>query len=91
MQLGVIDHNESTHEGMRSITEYMHKYVPQHENGDLIRILSIGDQMTVERQAATQEEVRDEETPAKKLEGLMPVTGDFHLLGNFYQVSVMRR
>ena len=86
----MIDKNESTHDGMKDITEHMHSYVPQ-ESNQLIRIMSVGDQLTVERQGAAQEDVRDGETPAKKRLGLMPVTGDFHLLGNFYQVKKKKK
>jgi hypothetical protein len=45
VQLGVINKNESTHDGMRDITEHMQSYVPEDDDNRLIRILSVGDQL----------------------------------------------
>ncbi len=80
--------NENTTEGMKNITAYQHGYVPGHGTDKPVRILSAGDQLTCERQSKALEDVRDSATAGLNLrqDGLMPVTGDFHLLGNFYQV-----
>lgn len=81
--------NENSTEGMKNITIYQHQYVPGHRTETPVRILSAGDQLTVERQSKALEDVRDTASVDLTLrqDGLMPVTGDFHLLGNFYQVS----
>lgn len=79
--------NENTTEGMRAVTVHTHTYVPGHETNRPVRILSAGDQLTCERQSKALEDVRDAPTPSERQEGLMPVTGDFHLLANYYQVS----
>ena len=72
---------------MKDITAHQHTYVPGHTSDEKpIRTLSVGDQLTVERQCKTLEDVRDSKTANKRQDGLMPVFGDFHLLGNYYQV-----
>ena len=88
VQLGVLMENENTTEGMSAITAHQHIYVPGHDTEKPVRILSAGDQLTCERQSKALEDVRDSITPSKRHDGLIPVTGDFHLLANYYQVRM---
>ena len=57
--LGIIDCNETTNDGMIEIMQCMHKLVPGHNTEHLVRTLSFGDLLTVERQENAQEQLKD--------------------------------
>ena len=50
--------NESTTEGMKDISIHQHGYVPGRNTERPIRILSVGDQLTCERQSKAIEDAR---------------------------------
>jgi len=86
MPLGLLNCNEAKTEGIIEISQYQHKLVPGNNTDTVIRMLSVGDLLTVERQQNAQEDMRDSATPSSRLEGLIPALADFHSYGNFMEV-----
>ena len=86
--MGIIDCNESTTEGIIDIMQFQHKLLPGHDTDNILRTLSVGDLLTVERQQNAQEILSDGPTPSKRLEGLIPTLADFHAYGNFLEVCM---
>eukprot|EP00057_Strongylocentrotus_purpuratus_P018700 XP_011673174.1 PREDICTED: uncharacterized protein LOC105442605 [Strongylocentrotus purpuratus] len=86
VNLGVLNENENTTDGILKIMHHMHQYVPGHSSEQPTTIISAGDLLTCERESNCIEEQRNSSTPSQRLEGLMPVIADFHALANFYQV-----
>ena len=72
---------------MPDIVEHQHSYVPGHASDRPIRTVVAGDLLTCERTSGAMEDVRNDDTKSGCREGMIPVIADFHLLGNFYQVS----
>ena len=66
---------------------YQHQFVPGHDSNHLVRIFSIGDLLTVERQQNAQDDLSDSASALARLEGLTPGLADFHSYGNFMEVS----
>ena len=66
---------------------YQHQFVRGHDSNHLVRIFSIGDLLTVERQQNAQDDLSDSASPSARLEGLIPGLADFHSYGNFMEVS----
>ena len=71
---------------MIDIMQEQHKLVPGHNSPHLVRTLSFGDLLTVERQQNAQEDLKDSATPSGRLERLIPALADFHSCGNFMEV-----
>ena len=84
--LGILDSDETTTDGMIDIMQEQHKLVPGHNSSHLVRTLSFGDLLTVERQQNAQEDLKDSATSSGRLEGLIPALADFHSYGNFMEV-----
>ena len=91
VNLGVLMENENTTEGIYKIMHHLHQYVPGHGSDKVIPIISAGDLLTCERESSCKAEQQNSTTPSTHLEGLVPVIGDFHALGNFYQVHDARK
>ena len=83
---GVIDENENTEEGIIEIMKLQHQLVPGHGSDTLVRLFSVGDLLTVERQQNAQENLQDSPSRTSRLEGLIPALADFHTYGNFMEV-----
>ena len=66
---------------------FQHQFVLGHDSNHLIRIFSIGDLLTVERQQNAQDDLSDSASPSVRLEGLIPGLADFHSYGNLVEVS----
>ena len=88
--LGILNKSEQTTEGIIDIMEEQHKLVPVLCNG-LVRLLTCGDLMTLEREINAQIDKEDSFTAAQRLEGLIPILADFHTYGNFLEVSPSNR
>jgi len=84
--IGILDCNEATTEGMIEIMRYQHKLVPGNNTEAIVRTLSVGDLLTVERQQNAQEDLRDSTTSSTRMEGLISALADFHSYGNFMEV-----
>ena len=65
---------------------YQHHFVLGHDSDHLVRIFSIGDLLTVERQQNAQDDFSDSASPSARLEGLMPGLTIFHPYRNFMEV-----
>ena len=48
--LEVINKNENTEEGIIEIMKMQHQLVPEHGSAHLVRLFSVGDLLTVERE-----------------------------------------
>ena len=66
---------------------YQHQFVPGHDSDHLVRIFSIRDLLTVERQQNAQDDLSYSASPSARLEALIPGLPDFHSYGNFMEVS----
>ena len=65
-----------------------HQLVPGHGSDHLVRLFSVGDLLTVEREQNTQENIQDSPSSSSRLEELIPALADFHTYGNFMEVIV---
>ena len=66
---------------------YQHHFVLGHDSDHLVRIFSIGDLLTVERQQNAQDDLSDSASPSGWLEGLIPGLAGSHSDGHFMEVS----
>ena len=64
-----------------------HTVVPGHGTDNLLRIFSVGDLLTGEREQNAQDDLQEGDTTSKRLEGLIPAKADFHTFRNFLEVS----
>lgn len=85
--------NEQYNEDMTDICEFIHKYVPGHDESDdwnkkPEKTLSGGDYLTFERHKQAQSSKRNGRTPSKRLEGLIPKMEEFHNQGEVLKVYV---
>ena len=55
-----------------------HQLVPGHGPDHLVRLFSVGDLLTVEREQNTQENLQDSTSSSSRLEGIIPALVDFH-------------
>ena len=85
MCLGVLEKNENHLEDIIDIMRFMHDFTER--DGEVLRTLSYGDELTCERELNAQEDMRDGDTQVKRMEGLIPCISDFHAFGNFLNVS----
>ena len=101
--MGIILQNENTNDGMAAILTQLHQYVPQFayleerhvSNGDVEKvekakmhqILLGGDQLTAARARSSVKGKLNSQTPAKQLQGVIPVMEDWHTKANFLGVS----
>ena len=60
-----------------------HQLVPGHGSAHLVRLFSVGDLLTVEREQNAQENLQDSLSSSWRLEGLIPALADFHTYVNF--------
>ncbi|CAC5412530.1 unnamed protein product [Mytilus coruscus] len=99
INMGVLMKREQYSEDMPDICEFMHKYVPGHNETDdwtkqPEKVLSGGDYLTFERHKQAQSSKRNGRTPTKRLEGLVPKMEEFHnqgeLLKLLYSTSLAR-
>ena len=63
-----------------------HQLVPGYGSDHLVRLFSVGDLLTVEREQNAQENLQDSPSSSSRLEGLIPASADFHTYGNFMEV-----
>ena len=68
-----------------------HQLVPGHGPDHLVRLFSVGDLLTVEREENTQENLQDSTSSSSRLEGLIPALVDFHTYGHFMEVIVFQK
>ena len=85
--LGIIDFNEASTEGIIEIMRHEHQFSAGHDSDNLVRIFSIGDLLTVERQQNAQDNLSNSASPSARLEGLIPGLADFYSYGNLMEVS----
>ena len=78
--------DENKTDGIYNIMHHLHKYVPGHKSDQVTPIISSGDLLTCERESSCRRDQINSTTSSDRLEGLVPVIADFHVLGNFYQV-----
>lgn len=82
-------YNENTSEGIQSVLEAVHKYVPSLKNEDEKAYPSsqglVGDQLSVERGINHLLQVANGLTPEQRLEGLHLEIADFHSQMKFLQ------
>ena len=81
--MGVLLKNEQYNDQMVDICQFMHKYVPGHEDNEEstsqpVKILSGGDYLTFERHRSAQASMANGRTPSSRLEGLIPKMEEFH-------------
>ena len=86
--LDVVTKNEACGADMIDIMKTMQSYLGNSYPADL-RVASGGDQLTCERQAASQRHLMDSNTPAERLKLLEPQSEDWHTLVSILGVSVL--
>ena len=90
VHLGVLRKNEQYEDDMLDILEWLHPYVPGHDeesNCKPIKVLSGGDYLTFERHKEAQSSMQDARTPSSRLEGLIPKFEDFHVQAEWIKVN----
>ncbi|XP_063404255.1 uncharacterized protein LOC134687728 [Mytilus trossulus] len=92
INMGVLMKSEQYNEDMTDICEFMHKYVPGHNETDdwtkqPQKVLSGGDYLTFERHKQAQSSKRNGRTPTKRLEGLVPKMEEFHNQGELLKLQ----
>lgn len=92
INLGVLMKSEQYNEDMTDICEFVHKFVPGHDESDdwnkkPYKVLSGGDYLTFERHKQAQSSKRNGRTPSKRLEGLVPKMEEFHNQGELLKVN----
>ena len=93
INVGVLMKSEQYNEDMTDICEFIHKYVPGHDESDdwskkPEKSLSGGDYLTFERHKQAQSSKRNGRTPSKRLEGLIPKMEEFHNQAEVLKVYV---
>ena len=84
INMGVLLKNEQYNDQMVDICQFIHKYVPGHEDDEEhstskpVKILSGGDYLTFERHKSAQASMANGQTPSSRLEGLIPKMEEFH-------------
>ena len=82
--MGVLMKNEQYNDQMVDICQFLHKYVPRHEDDEEnssqtpLKVLSGGDYLTFERHKSAQSSMANGRTPSSRLEGLVPKMEEFH-------------
>ncbi|XP_053403746.1 uncharacterized protein LOC123554765 isoform X2 [Mercenaria mercenaria] len=76
--IGVINENPSTCDGVINIMEQLHKYVPVKADGSPFRILTWGDGLSCERHVDAQNARANGADLFAKLQGLEPAAQEFH-------------
>ena len=75
--LGVMEENTSTVLGVANILRHLHNYVPK--SGDDVHIIPChGDGLSVERMRDAVKHNSGADSPAGRLEGIVPVPQEFH-------------
>lgn len=103
MPLGILRKNENKGDEMVDILKHLHQYVPsvpfftdqvistgedvKEEKASIRRIIVGGDQLTSARIRAGQKGKLNGQSPAKRLEGIVPAVEDWHAKANFLGVS----
>ena len=84
VNMGVLKKNEQFNDQMVDICQFLHKYVPGHEDNEdqslqiPLKVLSGGDYLTFERHKSAQSSMANGRTPSSRLEGLVPKMEEFH-------------
>ena len=82
VHLGVLRKNEQYEEEMVDLLEWLHPYVPGHdeENAEAVPVKTLngGDYLTYERHQGAQSSMQDARTPSAQLCGLLGKFEDFH-------------
>ena len=82
--MGVLIKNEQYNDQMVDICQFLHKFVPRHDNNEEessqtpMKTLSGGDYLTFERHKSAQSSMANGRTPSSRLEGLVPKMEEFH-------------
>ena len=90
VHLGVLRKNEQHEDDMLEILEWLHPYVPGHDeksDSKPVNVLSGGDYLTFERHKEAQSNIQDARTPSVWLEGLIPKIEDFHSQAKWLKVG----
>ena len=86
--LGIINENENTEEGIIEIMKMQYHLAPGHSSDHHVRLFSVGDLLTIEREQNALENLQDSPIRSSSLEGLILALADFHTYGNFMEVIV---
>ena len=98
--LGVLFHSEQYNDEMKEILKEVYKYVSSTASigdgsgtGDSTQVRSFptlfgGDQLTTERARTVRNVLSNSDSASSRLEGLIPVTEDWHAKMCLYKVSV---
>ena len=100
--LGVLFHSEQYNDDMKEILKEVYKYIPSTTRvgdggsgtGDSSQVSSFptlfaGDQLTTERARTVTNVLSNSDSPSSRLEGLIPVTADWHTKMCLYKVCVI--
>ena len=91
--MGVLLKNEQYNDQMVDICQFLHQYVPQHEDSEEystkvpVKTLSGGDYLTFERHKSAQASMANGRNPSVRLEGLIPKMEEFHNQAEFLRVK----
>ena len=77
VNIGVLEANPSSTEGVSRIMRFLHKYVPT-KDGEVSPIVCHGDGLSVERMCDSQRHNAGGSTPTERLEGLVAAPQEFH-------------
>ena len=91
MHLGVLRKNEQYEEEMVDLLEWLHRYVPGHDEENVeavpVKTLNGGDYLTYERHQGAQSSMQDARTPSTQLSGLLGKFEDFHTQCEWLKVN----
>lgn len=86
VNIGIIDENPCTLDGVMKIMKELHKYVPVNDQGQIRVIPTHGDAMSVERMVESQRANAAEFNYLARLEGMEAIPQEFHHRGLMLQV-----
>ena len=99
--MGVLFHSEQYNDDMRDILKKVYRYVPSSGSvgdrgngaGDSTQVNSFpvlfgGDQLTTERARTVKNVLSNSDSASSRLQGLIPVTEDWHAKMCLYKVGV---
>lgn len=86
INLGVIEANPSSTQGVIQILDILHSYIPERTEDEFFKIPVHGDGLSVERMRDAKAARAGSQTAAARLEGIEPVPQEFHKRGILMQV-----
>lgn len=93
--MGVVQKNEQYNDQMVDICQFLHKYVPGHDDNEEksssspVKVLSGGDYLTFERHKSAQSSMANGRTASSRLEGLIPKMEEFHNQSELLKVCIL--